>query len=84
MSMIDEIEKGLRFQIAGKFGESLRFADEKTGEVSRMIRIRGLGKTYSLSVDTDEDLNHAPKEGTPSRPPRRRDRDKHPPQKRYE
>lgn len=67
MSIADEIEKGIRFRICGKFAGTLRFTNEKTGDVGRFIRIRSMGKTYSLAVDSDEELAAAPPEETPCR-----------------
>lgn len=56
MSLMDWLDRGLRFQVAGKIGDWLRIEDPKSGEISRFVRILGFGRTYNLTVDTDEEL----------------------------
>ena len=66
MTFFQDLSKGFRFQMCGMFGESLRF-ENKSGEMTRFIRIIGAGKTYNFPADTDEDLALVPAVGTPVR-----------------
>jgi hypothetical protein len=63
MTLMEELMKRIRFQVVGQLTEPLRIVDSQSGEISRFIRIEGLGKTYSFRVDTDEELHVVPSSG---------------------
>ncbi len=64
MGIMQEMMKGFQFQVCGQLAEPLRITDERTGEVTRMLRIEGYGKTYSFAVESEEQLESAPPIGT--------------------
>jgi hypothetical protein len=66
MSLLQEIQKGFRFQICGLMSEPLVFTDE-SGAVTRFARVSGINRTFSLSVDSEEELAAFPAVNTPIR-----------------
>ena len=63
MTLMEELMKRIRFQLCGQFSEPVRITDDKTGDVSRFVRIEGFGKMYNFRVDTDEELDSYPTTG---------------------
>lgn len=64
MSIITDMLKGFQFQVCGRLDEPLKFTDEKSGDVTRMLRILGFGKCYTFFVDSDEAIDACPPAST--------------------
>ncbi|MDR0870485.1 MAG: hypothetical protein LBN39_06795 [Planctomycetaceae bacterium] len=56
MANVQDYLKGWEFLVFGQIGEVLRIPDERTGAVSRYVRIMAIAKTYNFEVSTDEEL----------------------------
>ena len=66
MSLLQEIQKGFRFQLCGLMSEPLVFTDG-SGNVNRFARVVGFNRTFSLAAQSDEELAAFPAVGTPIR-----------------
>lgn len=67
MSNLENLKKNIQFMVCGELGDPLKIEDQKTGETARFARVLGIGKTYNLSLDTEEELKALPAPGTPCR-----------------
>jgi hypothetical protein len=55
-TLMEKLRERIGFKVSGLVGDTLKFEDSRTGEITRMIRIEGFGKTFTVDAEDDEEL----------------------------